>query len=344
MIVDAPRDNRTYNAFDFRWTNIIQTMAINNSGLLVKFFIAAKFDYTIPSGWPLLQIKRRIHTNDSSYLSQIFSTTMEPRPTGYLNVFEYDVQNMAFDVQHNDTIQVFWPPIMNASRRYSLAYFGDGSNVMLSIEIDQPASTTLDDSTSTPEPQTTMRESKFTTKNPDKSTSEPKGEQDTTTGDDSENVIYSITATADTPGPMITDAPIVTTITSFQMELFENITATNNYTRSIIIGSLICTILLALMLSSIATVIIILTCRHHKNQTTLCVTQHASKDFDMDSNQAKHDEAVQDCIEMDANQAYITHSETKGEQGAGKKEMGANQGYATDTLPTDPNVAYIWHC
>ena len=102
--------------------------------------------------------------------------------------------------------------------------------------------------------------------------------------DDLENVTSSITAIADTPGPMIIGAPIVTTITSSQMELSGNITATNN-TRSIIIGSLICTIL-ALVLLSIATVIIILTYHHHKNRTTLCVTQHANKDFDMDSNQA----------------------------------------------------------
>jgi hypothetical protein len=36
-------------------------------------------------------------------------------------------------------------------------------------------------------------------------------------------------------------------------------------------------------------------------------------------------------------QAYIAHSETEGEQG---NEMDANQAYATNTLPTDPNVAY----
>ena len=66
----------------------------------------------------------------------------------------------------------------------------------------------------------------------------------------------------------------------------------------------------------------------------------------MDSSQAsttqdkvKHDEAV-DCIEMDANQAYITHSEAKGEQGAGRKECIEDQAYGTDTLPTNPNVAY----
>ena len=338
VIVDAPRDNRIYNSFNILLSNI-QSMPTNESGLLEKFFIAAKFDHTIPSGWPLLQIRRRIHTSNS--LNLVFSTSMEPRPTGYLNVFEYNVQNMTFDVQHNDIIRVFWPPNMNILRRYSLAYFGNRSNMMLSIKISQTASTT-DDSIST-------REIQHHTEIVTTASVISSGNHDliSATGDDLENVTSSITAIADTQGPMITDAPIVTTITSSQMELFGNITATNN-TRSIIIGSLICTILLlALILSSIATVtIILLTCRHHKNRTTLCVIQHASKDFDLDSNQAKHDEAVKDCIEMDANQAYITHSETKGEQGAGKREMDANQDCATDTLPTDPNVAYgtVDHC
>ena len=127
-------------------------MAINEMGLLEKFFIAAKFDHTIPSGWPLIQIRRRIHVNDFSYFSQVLSTTMEPRPTGYLNVFEYDVQNMAFDIQNDDLIRVFWPTDTNIlRRRYSLAYLRDSSNVILSIEIGQTVSTTLDDSISTRE-------------------------------------------------------------------------------------------------------------------------------------------------------------------------------------------------
>ena len=148
MIVDAPRDNRIYTSFNFRLNNT-QSMPISESGLLVKFFIAAKFNHTISSGWPILHIRRRNHTSDS--LNLVFSTTMEPRPTGYLNVFEYDVHNMEFDVQHNDSIRVFWPEDTEVSRRrYSLAYFRDSSNVMLSIEIDKNESTTLDNGISTP--------------------------------------------------------------------------------------------------------------------------------------------------------------------------------------------------
>ncbi len=327
VIVDAPRDSRIYNSFYFIPINI-QSMPINESGVLVKFFIAAKFNHTISSGWPLLQIRRRIHTNDSSYFSQVFITTMEPRPTGYLNVFEYDVQNMGFDVQHIDSIRVFWPLNTDVSRRYSLAYFRDNSNVMLSIEIDKNVSTivTIDDSIST--------EIQYHTE-----TVTADGDNRDliirTSSDTLENLTFSMIITGITDTPMIsgkTDAPNGTTITS----------STNN-TTTIIIGSVVCTIL-ALMLLSIAMVIIVFTYRHHKNKTAPYATQQlqASKDSnqaDTTRGEAKHDEAV-DCIEMDSNQAYITHGETKGEQGAGKKEMGANQAYGTDVLPTDPNVAY----
>ena len=180
VIVDAPRDNRIYNSFNVILSNT-QSMPINESGLLEKFFIAAKFDHTVPSGWPVLQIRRIIHTNDSSYFSQVFSTTMEPRPTGYLNVFEYDVQSIAFDVQNDDLIQVFWPNSINVARRYSLTYFRNSSNVMLSIKTNQTItlSITVDDSTSTPEPLTTMGEPKIATKIPKESTTRPK--EDTTT-------------------------------------------------------------------------------------------------------------------------------------------------------------------
>ena len=295
LIVDAPRN---CNFFNFT-LNDAQSMPISESGLLVKFFIAAKFNHTISSGWPLLQIRRiQIKMNgssDSLYFSQVFSTTMEPIPTGYLNVFEYDVQNMSFNIQQDDIIQVFWPEDTKVSRRYSLAYFRDSSNVMLSIEINQTIFTTLDDIAAAGTPMKT-------------------GESDT---------------------------HIITTIMSAQIEHSGN-------KITILIGCLI-TIILALMLFSIVTIIIVLTYRYHKSKTPPSdANQQASKDFDMDSNQAsttqeegKQDEAVQDCMEMDANKAYITHSETKGEQGANKKEMDVeNQAFAIGTLPTDPNVAY----
>ena len=130
VIVDAPRDNTVYFSFPL---NNTQSVPINESGLLVKFFIAAKFDHAIPSGWPVLQIRRRVYTNNFSYL--VYNTATEPRHIGYLNVFEYDVKNMTFDVQRGDVIQVFWPRDTNIERHYSLAYSRNNSNVMLSIQI-----------------------------------------------------------------------------------------------------------------------------------------------------------------------------------------------------------------
>ena len=191
-IVNAPRDSRISNSFNFRLTTI-QSMPINEAGLLAKFFIAAKFNHTIPSGWPVLKIRRRVH---ASGLMEVFSTTMEPRPTGHLNVFEYDVRNMAFDFHHGDLIRVFWPGDTNViSRRYSLAYFRDTSNVMLSIEIGQTASTTPDDSISTSEPQTTMSVIEITTTTK-YSAPDPK-EGATTMMSSIDNDITSSTASAD---------------------------------------------------------------------------------------------------------------------------------------------------
>ena len=142
-------------------------MPINESGLLVRLLIAAKFDHTISSGWPVLQIRRTLNGDSSSHLTPL-STMKEPRPTGYLNVFEYVKQAMAFEVQHGDIVRVFWPPDTNPNeRRYSLAYFRGSSNVMVSIEVrHQTVTTSQDSSDSTTIPLiTTMGNSYSTTMN-----------------------------------------------------------------------------------------------------------------------------------------------------------------------------------
>lgn len=130
MIVNAPRADRIHGSLNFRLDNV-QSMPINESGLLVRFFIAAKFNYTISSGWPVLQIRRRI--NSTLSFVTLISTTKEPRPTEYLNVFEYNVQAMAFELQHRDVIR----PLNTVGSRscYSLAYFRGNSDVMMSIDV-----------------------------------------------------------------------------------------------------------------------------------------------------------------------------------------------------------------
>ena len=164
LIVDAPRNNRIHRTLDFR-QNTTQSMQINESGLLMRFLIAAKFNHTISSGWPVLQIRRRKVLNDNSSYEEQIATTQEPTPTGYLNVFEYDMQAMAFKVKHDDIIRVYWPPDATPNRsRYSLAYFRDSSNVMVSIEIqqhNQTVTTSQDNSNFTTEPLITTIDSSY---------------------------------------------------------------------------------------------------------------------------------------------------------------------------------------
>ena len=278
VIVDAPRDNRIFNAFNFSRVANVQSMPISESGSLVKFFVATKFDHTIPSGWPVLQIRRRIHTIiSSSYFRVVFSTTMEPRPTGYLNVFEYDVQNMAFNVQHNDSIRVFWPRNTNVLRRYSLAYFRDSSNVMLSIEIGQTISTTEGDSTSTPEPQTmvTMEGTEITAK---ESTTEPKGEQDTTTMsstdknlDGTRSTTHSVSSYESFISHKVTTVTTITTGTSVPE------TSTRAQTQAAIItGGVLCALaVIVLLVVLVIAVFVVLQCRSH------------TKDFSPNTNDLK---------------------------------------------------------
>ena len=136
LIVDAPRNHSISSLFSFKRVGNVQSVPINEPGLLLKLFIAARFNVTVSSGWPVLQIRRR--NGDSYNLVREFGQMMEPRPTGYLNVYEYDLKNITFEVQCDDVVRVYWPVDTNPSvRRYSLAYFRNSSNVMLAIEVRQ---------------------------------------------------------------------------------------------------------------------------------------------------------------------------------------------------------------
>ena len=151
LIVDAPRNrNNISSLFDFTRVDNVQSVPINEPGLLT-LFIAARFSIMVTSGWPVLQIKRRNSSKSNSYnLVREFGTMMEPKPTGYLNVYEYDLQNITFEVQRDDVISVHWPQDTNPfMKRYSLAYFKETSNVMLAIEVQQSNSMCKTDSEAT---------------------------------------------------------------------------------------------------------------------------------------------------------------------------------------------------
>ena len=118
MIVDAPTDHDQLISTPLR--NVTHNCTIQSnlsfSGRhLIKFVIAAKFNHSTSSGWPVLQI-RRVH-NDS--FNTINVTKLEPRPTGYLNVFEYESLSAA-DVQQGDVVHIV--PQSYGQQRYLLIY------------------------------------------------------------------------------------------------------------------------------------------------------------------------------------------------------------------------------
>ena len=121
MIVDAPTDSfisTSLSVVTNSSTYDIQIMPITEAGSHIKLVIAAKFNYSAPSGWPVLQILRRIHT--SLNLTVIVMTQLELRPTGYLNVFEY---HLSVDVQSGDLVRILQDNIVaEHGQRYILAY------------------------------------------------------------------------------------------------------------------------------------------------------------------------------------------------------------------------------
>ena len=92
------------------------SMPFTQLGLFRKIIIAAMFTSI---GWPRLQVIRRAN-NGTPYVR--FSTHMkEPKPTGYLNVYEYDVSIEKFIVQTGDELNISWYGQQNQAR-FSLAY------------------------------------------------------------------------------------------------------------------------------------------------------------------------------------------------------------------------------
>ena len=113
-------------------------LQVIQSGRLRRIIIAAKFNATAHVGWPKLQIMR-INLERNIYIVASTTNTTEPRPTGYLNVYEY-VLNNNVTVNVNDMLAISWHGDVNQPDqiRYSLAYYTDtsGSRVpMVSIVV-----------------------------------------------------------------------------------------------------------------------------------------------------------------------------------------------------------------
>ena len=121
----------------YSYTRIPQSatsMPLTLSGPLKKLIIAAEFDVTTSAGWPELQIIR----NAANHAYVVFTTnTTEPKPTGYLNVYEYDISNDTVEINVGDVLNISWRT--NSGRpdrnRFSLTYYNGTSSKMPMVSI-----------------------------------------------------------------------------------------------------------------------------------------------------------------------------------------------------------------
>ena len=124
MIVDVARENTTplnvsvYQLFPEIVVPTYTSMRLNQSGPLRKMIIAAKFNVAMSSGWPQLQIIR--NGNNLTFTTN----TTEPKPTGYLNVYEYNLTAANFQVKAGDVLNISWYDEREQwlGNRFSLAY------------------------------------------------------------------------------------------------------------------------------------------------------------------------------------------------------------------------------
>ena len=110
--------------------HIIPDMTLTSTGLLTKWTFAAKFNHNIDgeaeSSWPELQIWRKSRESGNQY-TKISGSSMEPRPTGYLNVFEYDLSEHPVEVKAGDVLGVYQPGLEDA--QYTLGFVAAGNSI-----------------------------------------------------------------------------------------------------------------------------------------------------------------------------------------------------------------------
>ena len=130
MIVSAPRDNYSSRSLSSVPGSLMaMSMPFTQQGLFRKIIIAAMFNPNASVGWPSLRVIRRA-SNGTPYVP--FSTHMEePKPTGYLNVYEYDVSTQKFIIKTEDVLNISWygsPLQQNQTQdRFSLAYYSNAT-------------------------------------------------------------------------------------------------------------------------------------------------------------------------------------------------------------------------
>ena len=134
MIVEAQRNMHDDDSFSFPGiSDPAMSTPFTQFGSLKKIVIAARFNVHVPDGWPELQIMRMADGGISSV--EFTTNAMEPKPTGYLNLYEYNLTATNFTIQVRDTLNIAWRGNVQQPR-FSLAYNGPSPAIpMVSIVV-----------------------------------------------------------------------------------------------------------------------------------------------------------------------------------------------------------------
>jgi hypothetical protein len=136
MIVEAPRNMYDITSFSFPGIHHpAMSMPITRFGPVKKMVIAARFNISVPVGWPELQIIRRASDGISNVA--VTTSTIEPKPTGYLNLYEYDLTAKNFDIRVGDKLNITWHGniLQHDQIRFSLAYYSGTSPIIPMVSV-----------------------------------------------------------------------------------------------------------------------------------------------------------------------------------------------------------------
>ena len=325
-----------YSQPPLHFPGIIMSESVNlqltQSGRLRRIVIAAKFNATAHVGWPKLQIMR-INMEQNTYdIVASTTNTTEPRPTGYLNVYEYEFNN-SVTVQIGDEVAISWHG--NVSQpdqiRYSLAYYNvsSGSRVpMVSIvvgdcgpETDRLTLNTLQQceemnittTSDSPGPSNTVSHTPATD-----------NEQMTSTTTKPKLNFSNTTATMTMGSTSTTQASINQAVNSeSEVKLSTTSDKTTIISGTVVVFSLIMIILLIFVVVLTLTFIV----KRRRKSTSMNVTDPIEMSTQPRMLHNTSSESITDStheIKLDEAEDYIE----------------VNHVYATDSLSTDPNVAY----
>ena len=108
---------------------LAMSMPFTHCGLLRRIVILAKVNATVPVGWPVIQIIRRMANKIPCVAFTTNMHMMEPQPTPYPSVYEYDLSTENFTIQTGDVLNISWygDVLQPDQVRFSLAYYDNGT-------------------------------------------------------------------------------------------------------------------------------------------------------------------------------------------------------------------------